>query len=122
MDEILPECLKELRVSERRSVHGLLVSGTAEHSIGNLLEMHNFSSFSRFTNVLTYVLKFCSNLRRTGPTTFDGNERKFAEAQVSLKTHKNFSVSIFADTNRILRYQGRIENTLDLPYSAKHPG
>ena len=131
--EILPECLKELRVSEKRSVHGLLVSGTAEHSISTIVEIQNFSSFSRLTNVLTYVLKFCSNLRRkTGPTSFDGNERKFAEtllireAQVSLKTHKNFPVwekqlSIFADNDGVLRCRGRIENALNLPYSAKHP-
>ena len=83
--EILPECLKELRVSEKRSLHGLLVSGTAEHSIGNLIEIQNFSSFSRLTNVLTYVLKFCSNLRRrTGPTAFDGNKRKFAETLLTV--------------------------------------
>ena len=77
--------------------------------------------------------KFCSDLRRrTGPTTFDDNERKFAatllirEAQVSLRTHKKYPVwerqlSIFADNDGILRCRGRIENTLYLPYSAKHP-
>ena len=130
--EILPECLKELRVSEKRSVHGLLVNGTAKPSIGNLVEFQNFSRFSRLINVLTYVLRFCSNLRRkTGTTTFDGSERKFAEtllireAQISLKAHKNFPVwerqlSIFVDNDGLLRCRGRIENDLDLPYSAKH--
>ena len=54
--EILPECLKELRVSEKRSIHGLLVNGTAEPSIGNLVKFQNFSSFSRLINVLTFVL------------------------------------------------------------------
>ena len=130
--EILPECLKELRVSEKRSVHSLLVSGTAEHSIGTLVEIQNFSSFSRLTNILTYALKFCSNLRRkTGPTSFNSVER-FAEtllireAQVSLKTHNNFPVwekqlSTFADNKGVLRFHERIENALNLPYSANHP-
>ena len=119
-------------MSEKQSVHGLLVNGTAEPSIGNLIEFQNFSSFSRLINALTYMLRFCSNLqRKTGPTTFDGNERKFVEtllireAQISLKAHKNFPVwerqlSIFVDNDGLLRCRSRIENALDLPYSAKH--
>ena len=44
--EILAEYLKELWVSEKRSVYSVLVSGTAKHSIGTLVEIQNFSSFS----------------------------------------------------------------------------
>lgn len=131
--DILPECLEELRAGEKRPLYGLLVSGAADYGIGNLVEIKNFSNFSRLINVLTYVLKFCSILqRKTGPTAFDGNERKFAEillireAQVSLKAHMNFSVwerqlSLFADDDGILRCRGRIDNALNLPYSTKHP-
>ena len=79
------------------------------------------------------MLKFCSILqRKTSPTAFDGNERKFAElllirdAQVSLKAHKNFPVwekqlSLFSGDDGVLRCRGRIDNALDLPYSTKHP-
>lgn len=131
--ELPSECLEELRASEKRSVCGLLVSGTAECGIGKLIKIQNFSNFSRLINVLTRVLKFCSILRRkTSPTAFDGNERKFAElllirdAQVSLKAHKNLPVwekqfSLFSGDDGVLRCRGRIDNALDLPYSTKHP-
>ena len=131
--EILPECIKELRASDKRSVHGLLVSGAVEHCVWNLVKIQNFSSYSRLLDVLTCVLRFCSVLRRkTGPTAFDGNERKFAEtllikeAQASLKTNKNFPIwerqlSLFEDSDGILRCRGRIDHALVLPYSAKHP-
>ena len=89
----------------------------------------NFSSFSWLINVFTHVLKFCSILRRkTCPTAFNGNERKFVEillikeAHVSLRVHKNFPVwekqlSLFADSDGILWCWGRIDDALDLPYS-----
>ena len=133
LTEVPPECIEELQVSDRRAVHSLLADGAAKCGIKDLIDIHRFSSFNRLLNTLTHVLKFCSILRRrSGPTAFDGNERKFAEillirdAQVSLKAHKNFTLwekqlSLFADESGILRCKGRIENALDLPYSTKHP-
>ena len=38
-EAILPECLKEIRASEKQSTHGLLVSGTAECGIGNIVKL-----------------------------------------------------------------------------------
>lgn len=131
--ELLPECAEELRSTEKRSVHGLLVSGAAERGVGNLIKIQNFSNFTRLINILTHVLKFCSILRRqSGSTAFDGSERKFAEillirdAQVSLKAHKNFPVwekqlSLFEGDHGVLRCRGRIDNALGLSYSTKHP-
>ena len=127
-----PECLEELRASEKRVVHGLLASEDGQ-SAENLVKVQNFSSLSRLIGVLTCVLKFCSILRKkTGSTAFDGNERKSAEfllikeAQVSLKAHKNFptwekQLSLFADDNGILRCRGRIDHASTLPYATKHP-
>ena len=63
--------------------------------------------------------------------SFSGKERQYAElllirdAQASLKCHKNFTTwkrqFSFFDDDGVLRCQGRIDNALSLPYSAKHP-
>lgn len=129
--EVPPECLNELRASEKQAVHGLLANEAI--GVGNLIEIRNFSNLSLLVNVLTYVLKFCSVLRRkTSPTAFDGSERKIAEsipineAQASLKKHKNFSMwekqlFLFEDDGGILRCRGRIGNASNLSYSTKYP-
>ena len=77
--------------TEKQSCHILLISKEARQGLGNLVEIQNFSSFSRLVNTLTCV--FCSILqRRPAPT----DERKYAElllikeAQFCLKTDKNF--------------------------------
>ena len=62
--DVPPECLEELRASEKQSCHILLTSKEARQGLGNLVEIQNFSSFSRLVNTLTCVLKFCSILRR----------------------------------------------------------
>ena len=76
--DVPPECLEELRASENQVVHGLLAAETV--GIDNLINVQNFSNLSRLLSVLTYVLKFCSILRRMSPTVFNGNERKYAES------------------------------------------
>ena len=128
--DVPPECLEELQASEKQAVHGLLANETV--GIENPIEIHGFSNLDRLFNVLTYVLSFCSILRRTSPTAFNDNERRYAEmllirkAQASLKSHKNFAMwvrqfSLFADVSGIVRCRGRIDNALNLPYSTKYP-
>ena len=81
LTEVPPECIEELRVSDKKSVHSLLADSVAKCGIKDLIDIERFSSLNRLLNTLTHVLKFCSILRRkTGHTAFDGNERKFAEA------------------------------------------
>ena len=127
------ECLEDLRANEKRSVHGLLTHEVDGNGVGRLIEIQKFNSFGRLVNVLTRVLEFCSMLhRKKSPTAFDSIERSFVEnllikdAQVSLKTHENFSkwekqLFLFSDDNGILRYRGRIDNASNLPYLTKYP-
>lgn len=130
--DVPPECLEELRPSEKRVIHGLLASEVV--GIRSLVEVKDFSSLSRLVNTVTLVLKFCSLLRQktSSTATFHGDERRFAEsllireAHNSLKSHKNFlmwekQLSIFTDDDGILRCCGRISNAPSLPYSTKHP-
>lgn len=131
--DVPPECLEELRASERRAVHGLLTSGIVKPCIGKLIEIEKFSNLPRLINILTCVLRFCAKLRRkTGTSSFKGGERNFAEtllileAQAPLRGHKNFSMwkkqlSLFEEDSGILRCRGRIDNASNLPYSTKHP-
>ncbi len=58
-----PECLDELQASEKQAIHGLLASEAV--GVGTLLEIEKFSNLNRLFDVLTYVLKFCSALRRS---------------------------------------------------------
>jgi hypothetical protein len=129
-DNVPQECLEELRASEKQSVHSLLANEEAAHGVRNLVEIHNFSSLSKLVNVLTNVMKFCSNLRRkaTSSTAFYGCEESLLirEAQHSLKTHKNNpmwekQLSLFADDSGILRCGGRIGNASTLPYANQAP-
>ena len=132
--EDLPlECLEELRASEKRAVHGLLASETDTCNLENLVRVQDFSNLNRLINVLTYVMRFCSNSRRkTGSTTFSGKERKCGElflikkAQASVISHKKYpmwkkQLMLFEDDSGILRCRGRIDNAVNLPYSTKHP-
>ena len=125
-----PECIEELRVNEKRSIQFLLASETAEKGVQNLINVHNFSDVNRLIRVLSYVLEFCSLVRKRIVST--SNKRKFAEilliqqAQVTLKRHKNFAIwkkqfFLFEDDSGVLRCQGRIGNAVNLPYSTKHP-
>ena len=91
------ECLEELRASEKRAVHGLLASETDTCNLENLVRVQDFSNFDQLINVLTYVMRFCSNSRRNiGSATFSGRERKCAElflikkAQASVTSHKKY--------------------------------
>ena len=132
-EDLPPECLEELRASEKKAVHGLLVNETDNSDLENLVKVQDFSSLDRLIRVLTYVMRFCSNARRkTGSTTFSGSERKFAElfliknAQISVKGHKNYpmwkkQLMLFEDDSGILRCRGRIDNAASLPYSTKYP-
>ena len=115
-------------------MHGLLLlaSETDTCNLENFMRVQDFSILDRLINVLTYVMKFCSNLRRkTGSTTFSGKERKCAElflikkAQASVISHKKYPMwkkqLMFEDDSGILRCWGRIDNAVNLPYSTKHP-
>ncbi|XP_064394514.1 uncharacterized protein LOC135341786 [Halichondria panicea] len=129
-DDLPSECLEELPASEKRAVHGLLT--IEESSVTNLIQVNNFSDINKLVNVLTYVLKFCSYMKRLiSPTTVCKNERMIAEvllikeAQLLLRDHKNFlmwekQLFLFEDEHGVLRSRGRIANAT-LPYSTKHP-
>ena len=55
---VCPECLEEIRVSEKRAIHGLLTTEKTNSAVGNLVKAQDFSDINRRISILTYVLKF----------------------------------------------------------------
>ena len=113
-----PDCVAELRTSEKHTTIGLL----ARHECGvsTIVEFGDFSKLSHLVGVVTQVLKFCSILKKNvNPdhcTTFDGKEREVAEMllikgeQSCLRENSKFKqwekqLRVFTDQG-VMRCQG----------------
>ena len=127
------ECLKEMRVKDRLSVHGLFSTG-ATTGLSQILKRENFSSVDRLFAVTNLVVRFCkillSKIRSDGATSDNiknatAEELWILECQRIVVADKNFKqwkkqLDLFQDEKGVWRCRGRIQNAA-VPYSTKHP-
>ena len=116
------------------------VSSLAGIQLHKIINVENFSSLEKLINVTGYVLRFINNLmnkrRKNLSAVVNGTTLTSYEYNNSLKlwiiTEQNIlrhdtqfeklkqSLSIFEDSNIVLRIKGRFENS-HLSYEEKHP-
>ena len=127
------ECLIEIRLKDRRAVHGLTTTVDA-NGIGQVISCEDFSSLDRLLTVTKLVLKFSMILWhqvRPDDSPTNGIRKDtadklwIAEFQLNSVTDKNFQqwrmqLDLFQDESGLWRCTGRIQNAA-VPYSTKHP-
>ena len=130
-DEIPDDCINELKTSDVRNQHNLLVP-TQTGNLNDLINCKRYSSTHKLFKVTAYVLKFTHLLKKvTQSPELSAQDLSGAEImwikenQSTLVLNENFPTwkvqfGLFNYRSGLWRCGGRLQNA-DLPFSAKHP-
>ena len=100
--------------------------------VGNIMQYEKFSSLLKMLRIVGWLLRFitnCSSIKSSGDLTVAETDKAFNLCilwdQTYIVQDKKFAnlkqqLSLFPDTNGILRLKGRLEQS-HLTYDAKHP-
>ena len=131
-DQMPEECYQELKASHKKTV--TLIAAEVNHSIGDLVDCSNFSSFRRLVRVTAYIVKAVGRFKKrqthdddslTAEELLDAELKWMIDCQQNLKQQTSFNslkrqLNLFLDPQGLWRCGGRLSNA-DLPYSTKYP-
>ena len=130
-DEIPEPCVEEMKTSDQRNIHSLLVP-TQNRDMSRIIDCKRYSTAKGLYRVTAYVLKFLSLLKKKTqsheltPQDLTEAERLWiTDCQATLVSDRNFPAwkaqfNLFKAEDKLWRCGGRLQNA-ELPFSTKHP-